>query len=115
MFANVVHLYTYHVHLLNPFPFIPVLVLGVLAFLCIIMGIDEPGSVIVGMVFGAIALALGLCFPWNSSELRHGAEIQVQVNHQTVWIPAQKLPNGVYWPVGDRVSAHKHPDSDRTK
>lgn len=107
MLANIVHLYTYHENVLNNVPFVPVVFLGALAIFFFFVAND--GAFMLGLGFGMIAALLSVTLPWSHTELRHGVEMQIQVNHQAVWVPAARLPNGVWWP-SDPATRVKHPD-----
>lgn len=98
--ANAVHFYTYYAHVLNALPTALTIAFAVMACLLFIAAADELILLLFSLVFGLAILIPVYTMNYHHKEFRHGVEMQIEVNHQKVWIPAKQLSNGVYWPDG---------------
>lgn len=109
--ANAIHFYTYYTQIPNALPFAITAILGFFALIFFIAAMEEPTSFLVFLFVGACLFFPIKFMDFHHAELRHGVEMQVQVNNDKVWIPARQLPNGVYWPDGF-ASLTKHKDAN---
>jgi len=93
-----------HVHVMNTLPTVLLIVFAFFAFFAVVVAItnDAPGALVVACLFGLLAWLIPfVALTPRHTDIRHRAQIyMVGAPGQHIWMPAQRLPDGIWWPDG---------------
>lgn len=105
MLASIIQHYTYMRQVVNALPIVLLIVLVMSAWLFFVFAMaGDTLAPLLGTLVCLAFLAFPITMNWHHSEKAHATRIELidPTTHAKVWLPAHKLPNGVWWPQGGK-------------